>query len=220
MELKLKIMDGAQAGRELKITKNKFMVGRADDCHLKPHSDQISRYHCCILNEDGFITVRDLGSKNGTFVNDERISGEVELNNGDVLVVGPLKFQVNLVVEVKGEKKPKVNSIAEAAARTAETAAPAVAQDDFDVAQWLGSNALGNVDADTAIIDMKTTTVNLPPKYVPPAVETPADETGSGTGSDSKVMDKAAGTKLPPKALPKDSREGAANAISKIMRGR
>jgi pSer/pThr/pTyr-binding forkhead associated (FHA) protein len=40
--------------------------------------------------------VRDFNSTNGTYVNDERIEGEIELHDGDVVKVGPLEFKVCL----------------------------------------------------------------------------------------------------------------------------
>ena len=96
------------------------MIGRADDCALKPRSEMISRYHCAIVTEEGYAGVRDLGSKNGVYVNGERVYGERELTNGDALQIGPLQFEVVLSVALKGPAKPKVESIADAVARTVE----------------------------------------------------------------------------------------------------
>ncbi len=96
MEVKLVVANGKNLGQEIPVTGPKFLIGRADDCQLRPRSDVISRYHCVILVEEGFVSVRDFGSKNGTFVNDEQIMGEQELHDGDRLRVGQLEFDVDL----------------------------------------------------------------------------------------------------------------------------
>lgn len=111
MILKLKVTDGSNAGKEIIIDKDKFLIGRADECGLRPHSDAISRRHCVIIKTDKIIGVRDLKSRNGTVVNGEKITGDKRLRNGDVLEVGPLKFEVVIektaVVEKPASKPAK-----------------------------------------------------------------------------------------------------------------
>jgi predicted component of type VI protein secretion system len=122
MEVKLIVCGGRHAGKELPVPPPKFLIGRAEDCHLRPASDMVSRHHCAILVEEGMALVRDCDSRNGTFVNDVQIEGERELKNGDHLKIGPLEFEVQLSVQVGGKKKPKVHSVQEAAARTVQNA--------------------------------------------------------------------------------------------------
>ena len=139
MELKLRILEGRHAGQEMKIVKNKFLVGRAEDCHLRPNSEKISRYNSCIMLENGRVTIRDMGSKNGTLVNGERIEEETELKAGDVIEFGPLKFEVRPSTDIKRVKKPVVKSVKEAVARTAQNANDSGTQIDAeqDIASWL-----------------------------------------------------------------------------------
>lgn len=132
MEVRLKVLVGKSAGQELLIPGPKFFIGRAEDCQLRPRSDLISRHHCALLVEDGFVAIRDFGSKNGTLVNGERVAGERELKAGDKLVVGPLEFEVCILATIVAKKRPKVESVKEAAARTAEGS-----DDKVDVTQWL-----------------------------------------------------------------------------------
>ena len=120
MEVQLVVAGGSKAGQTIPIQGPKFLIGRADDCHLKPRSELISRYHCAIISEDGYVAIRDLGSKNGVYLNGERVSLESELKNGDKLSVGPLEFAVNLSIGTKIPKKPKVDSIEAAIVRTVE----------------------------------------------------------------------------------------------------
>ncbi len=120
MKVELKVVGGARAGQTIPVSVPQFMIGRASDCQLKPRSELISRYHCAILSEDAYVAVRDLGSKNGVYVNGERVVGERELKNGDRLMIGPLEFEVETSVALKGEMKPKVSSISEIVARAVE----------------------------------------------------------------------------------------------------
>ena len=137
MDLKLKIVQGKNAGQEVAITGQKFLIGRAEDCHLRPGSDMISRHHCVIVVDQTYVAVRDFGSKNGTYVNNERVVGECELKSGDQLRVGPLEFQILLRQgELGGKKKPPVHNLKEAAERTA-----AGQPDEVDVAQFLDDPA-------------------------------------------------------------------------------
>ena len=133
MDLKLKVLEGKNAGNEIAIPSKKFLIGRAEDCHMRPGSELISRHHCVLLVEEGYIGVRDFGSKNGTYVNDERVVGERELQPGDRLTVGPLKFEVHVAHGLAAKKRPPVEGIKEAAARTPQDAA----RDPLDVTQWL-----------------------------------------------------------------------------------
>lgn len=58
----------------------------------------MSRKHCEVLVEDGSVTINDLGSSNGTFVNQEKIDS-IPVSGGDLISFGGLVF----VVEVNGE---------------------------------------------------------------------------------------------------------------------
>ena len=114
MLLKLKVTEGSNTGKEIVINKDKFIIGRADDCNLRPHSDAISRRHCVIIKTEKAVGVRDLKSRNGTLVNGVAITGDKRLRNGDTLEVGPLKFEVVLEAPAKVEKKAPVKKKAEA----------------------------------------------------------------------------------------------------------
>ena len=138
MDVKLIVVGGKHNGQAIPVRGPKFFIGRAEDCHLRPKSDLISRHHCAIILEDDLLSVRDFGSKNGTLVNDEQVYGEEDLESGDTLTVGPLTFKVEVTINLSGPKKPKVKSIEEAAQRTVESASKKPAdEDDIDIADWL-----------------------------------------------------------------------------------
>jgi len=136
MEVKLIILGGKHKGQALPVASPKFFIGRSEDCHLRPQSDLVSRHHCVILVDEGFVAVRDFDSRNGTWLNGERIKGERELKSGDRLKIGTLEFEVQLAVPVGGKRKPKVHSIQEAAARAVEKVQPG-GDEDLDVSDWI-----------------------------------------------------------------------------------
>jgi len=189
MDLKLKVIVGGNAGQEVRVPGPKFFIGRAEDCHLRPRSDLISRHHCVLILEERMAVVRDFGSKNGTYVNGERVGAERELRDGDVLKVGPLEFHVCLAETIAAKKRPAVTSIKEAANRTASTDFDL----DKDVSSWLTDSAEHLRDTDTRELKFRDTeevVLNAPPGEE--AVETPPPE------EEAKKPEKKAPGKLPP----------------------
>lgn len=152
MDVKLVVSKGKNAGQALVVTGPKFFVGRSEECQLRPHSDQVSRHHCVILVDEGYVGIRDFGSKNGTFVNGSRVKMEQELRNGDRLQIGPLEFEVQLSVSVGGKKKPKVQSVEEVATRTVQTAkaAPSGKDDEIDLEEILSEKETVSASAASA----------------------------------------------------------------------
>jgi pSer/pThr/pTyr-binding forkhead associated (FHA) protein len=220
MEVRLKVLVGKSAGQELVIPGPKFFIGRAEDCQLRPRSDLISRHHCALLVEDGFLAVRDFGSKNGTLVNGDRVAGERELKAGDKLTVGPLEFEVCLLATTAAKKRPKVESVKEAAARTAEGS-----NDKIDVSLWLTDKDKDGATETRVINVNETSEIDL---------EEPASAVAQGTLSDSSPAvateteksqpeKKRAPGKLPPipqKAATGDSGGAAADVLNKFFKRR
>jgi pSer/pThr/pTyr-binding forkhead associated (FHA) protein len=107
MKLSLVVMTpgNKMEGKVLEIKLAQFVVGRDPQCHLRPASALISKRHCALLQRDGKVFVRDFGSTNGTFVNEEQIKGEVELHHDDQLKIGPLLFRVRIEQDAPAVKK-------------------------------------------------------------------------------------------------------------------
>lgn len=119
MEVKLKVLGGAKSGLEIPLKKEEFTIGRSSECSLRAGSDAISRKHCMIRLGRSSITIADLKSRNGTYVNGERIEEETTLQSGDEVRVGPLRFEVVAEHGLDTRKRPHVQGVAEAAARAA-----------------------------------------------------------------------------------------------------
>lgn len=99
MEVKLVVVGGKSAGREIPVAVPKFFIGRAPECQLRPGSNMVSRHHCVLVSGDAVLAVRDFGSTNGTLVNGQRVEGGAQLNDGDRLKVGPLELEVRMDLE-------------------------------------------------------------------------------------------------------------------------
>jgi pSer/pThr/pTyr-binding forkhead associated (FHA) protein len=117
MKLSLLVLTaGKMEGKALEIKLSQFLIGRDPQCHLRPASPLISKRHCAILQRDGKVFLRDFGSTNGSFVNDEPVKGEVELANDDRLKIGPLEFTVRVEAGVSAVVKPSAKAAVAAAA--------------------------------------------------------------------------------------------------------
>lgn len=152
MDVRLVVANGRYSGKSIRVTGSKFFIGRGEDCNLRPASDLVSRHHCVLILDDDYLAVRDLGSKNGTFVNGQRVRTETPLKDGDHLLVGVLEFIVKTGAEAP-KAKPKVETVQEAVARTASASST-----EFDVDQWLSEDevtAESPADADTRTIQVK-----------------------------------------------------------------
>jgi len=94
MNYVLQVVRGRSATTTLKLADGVTTLGRHDDCLIRIKSSQVSRRHCEILEVGGKLTVRDLGSSNGTFVNGRRVLGQQPLKPGDELTVGAVTLRV------------------------------------------------------------------------------------------------------------------------------
>lgn len=226
MQVRIKLLKGTHEGKEVKLPAPKCLIGRNDDCHLKPQSEAVSRRHCVILTTDSEVIVRDLNSRNGTYVNGEKITGDTVLLQGDQVKVGPLEFEMLIEQTAARIKKPKVSDIKEAATRMVESTASASSQDLTDVTAWLDE---ADVKARTEtrqfrVDDTATGTVaevlgEGGEDTVKPAA---AQETTEVKMDDSKRPEKKAPGKLPPRAAvqSKDSREAASDMLKKLFNRR
>lgn len=96
MKVKFRVVEGPGAGREFRIPIPKCVIGRSQDCHLRLNSEAISRHHCVVHVCAGKVFVRDLKSRNGTYVNGRQVPRDGELVNGDELRLGPLVVQIHI----------------------------------------------------------------------------------------------------------------------------
>ena len=97
MTAKLVVVQGRPAGKTLSFPDGVYYFGRGEECHVRPNSEWVSRQHCMLRVAADVVSLRDLGSRNGTLVNGARLDGERLLVDGDRLQIGPLVFEFHLV---------------------------------------------------------------------------------------------------------------------------
>lgn len=240
--MKLVVLAGAKTGASVPIKKSSFVIGRSKECALRAGSEAISRKHCELAQTDSGITVRDLGSRNGTYVNDEKVEGKVKLSHGDRLRIGPLEFRYETEGELKKAKAPKVTSVAEAVARSGSQAKADGIQEE-DISDWLLADAIPDdkLPAIGETLSMRTddTRINSTGKtesMVGPA-QTGTDEPSAAEAAEELVEEavaeeetdsKGKKKKKEPGKLPfrpekeqsKDSREAAMQVLRDMARRR
>jgi predicted component of type VI protein secretion system len=140
--------------KDISVPAPNAVIGRTTEADIQIPVSDVSRRHCQIAVNKNMVTIKDLGSSNGTFVNDKKVS-EVVLKAGDRLKVGPFTF----VVQIDGQPKiikplPTAGAAGKPAssetrtkAPTAPTAKPAKSDDDFDLDDLDVAN-LEDVDVD------------------------------------------------------------------------
>src|SRR5690242_2455508 len=127
MDAKLVVVGGKASKGEVKL-KLPTVLGRSRDAGLAIAHPNVSRRRCEIREVEGALVVKDLGSSNGTLVNDEVIQ-EVVLKPGDTLTVGPLVFRAEYKhagkFPILGKKSPKA-AVADTLEFAPEDVAPKV----------------------------------------------------------------------------------------------
>ncbi len=162
MKITLVVLSGGSAaGKTVPVSGAQFIIGRDEQCNLRPASATVSKRHCAVLTKSGKISLCDLNSTNGTFLNDQQVQGEVPLKDGDVLKVGPLSFKV--IIEPPTKPPPLRTP-----QQTDEDAAAALLELEEE------SNVVSVGTSDTAENSVPGgSTITEMPDYVPPPEPAP-----------------------------------------------
>ncbi|MFN2135925.1 MAG: FHA domain-containing protein [Candidatus Promineifilaceae bacterium] len=83
----LVMREGELSGQQWTMVNDEFLMGRGADCDLVLPERQVSRHHAKIKRGPGYFILEDLGSKNGTHLNGEAVSGEARLQDGDEIQI-------------------------------------------------------------------------------------------------------------------------------------
>jgi FHA domain-containing protein len=123
LALSFRIFKNGQLLREDKLTQGVIKIGKVPSAHLRIDDDSVSRMHAVIEVTNKDVSLIDLGSTRGTFVNDKKIN-KATLQSGDVITVGEVRVEVTI-----GEAEPvrrapaaSVASVASVASRPAAMA--------------------------------------------------------------------------------------------------
>lgn len=109
-------LDGPDAGASIEIPKGEITLGRASSCTIAVDSAAVSKIHARIQRSSDQVTIQDLASANGTFVNDKRISSVMVLSSRDkISLAGVRSFQMKIARDAAAPQPADLPATASAA---------------------------------------------------------------------------------------------------------
>jgi len=116
---------GPGTGQLLPVADGALILGRSSSCDLRlPHAS-ISRRHARLTRRGEHLYLEDLGSQNGTFLDDERLAGPRELQIGQRIHIGPAVLRLRIPGAAGGTQRPRrraAPSVSDGAGRPVRTA--------------------------------------------------------------------------------------------------
>ena len=91
---KLVLLSEGFAGRACELKAEKTTIGRLEDNAFQISEPSVSSHHCEVLLKGNDISIKDLNSTNGTFINGEQVK-EAALKHGQVLRLGTVELRVD-----------------------------------------------------------------------------------------------------------------------------
>jgi NADH:ubiquinone reductase (H+-translocating) len=109
----LEAISGPTAGETFEVGSEEITIGRSPENKIRLFDERVSRQHAKIEPRDGAYWLTDLGSRNGTYVNQARLTAPHRLRPGDVIGVGQARFvfEVAKTVSRSGADSPEVGSV-------------------------------------------------------------------------------------------------------------
>lgn len=92
----LHAIEGSLSGRQWEITTQGLYIGREPRNEIIIEEAGISRQHARVLLYNDAIWVQDIGSRNGVFVNSNRVPDNKQIKPGDRVTVGSITFEVSM----------------------------------------------------------------------------------------------------------------------------
>lgn len=168
----LVVQSGKNKGLEIALPVNReLVIGRTDNAFLRINSTDVSRQHCLLKLTDRGLLVKDLGSRNGTLVNDAEISKVTLLRPGDRLLVGHTEFLVEAI-------RPKTNG---AALDWMPTAEPTAVQEDSGGTSIMVKEVSSNTSKPDASANPSPKVSS--PKHQSPTKSSPANASPANSSS-------------------------------------
>ncbi len=88
------VQTGKHKGKKIVLPDKEVFIGRDETSFIRMTSTDVSRQHSSLAPTEKGLLVRDLGSQNGTLVNNVRIETETLMQPGDLLQIGPIVFEL------------------------------------------------------------------------------------------------------------------------------
>src|SRR3977135_78341 len=108
--LTFRIFKGDQLLREERLSLSVIKLGKVPSAHLKLDDETVSRMHAIIeVNGPGDVSIIDLGSTKGTFVNGQKVN-KAKLQSGDTIVVGETRIELAIGSGEEEDADTRVNT--------------------------------------------------------------------------------------------------------------
>src|SRR3954451_11446984 len=89
----LELIKGYTPGTRFELDGDRAVIGRSADCEVPLDVPAVSRRHAAILRDRGRYFIEDLQSRNGTFLNNQRLTDRTLLGEGDQLIICAQEFR-------------------------------------------------------------------------------------------------------------------------------
>jgi predicted component of type VI protein secretion system len=217
MVAKLVVASGKSAGRSIALKHGKLLIGRAEECDVRPLGEEVSRRHCAVVEESGSVTVEDLKSRNGTYVNGVRIGAKVTVADGDIVRVGPLELKVSCAAPAPAPAAPPMDDVSRWLMADDEPAGM------FDTTQTVSVAEVAAAAAPAAGHGADGSSVSSVPVGAEPAVATgdsSVSALAAASGIGALLEARARPGSLPPEARASktdNSKDAAAEALKKFF---
>lgn len=139
----------------------KTVMGRSTDCDIRVLSSSVSRKHGMFEVEGEQLTYSDLGSSNGSYVNGQKVTAPVHLNNGDRVTIGDFEFSVSSAGAAAADAS--ADDAATQLAGGDEGEIPAMWSESAGLEQASGTQFFSEADESDAAAEYREGKLDVPP---------------------------------------------------------
>ena len=110
---KLVVLSEGMTGQSYELKVDKTTIGRVEDNTFQIAQPSVSSHHCEVLLRGNDVVIKDLNSTNGTFINNQQVTGETVLKIGQILRLGQIEIRLESAAggaATPGTKKAPVDS--------------------------------------------------------------------------------------------------------------
>lgn len=98
-------IEGALNGQRFHVPTTGLDIGRSDENHIIIADDDVSRFHARIIYDNGSLWLQDSGSRNGVFVDENRVTGHKALKVGHQIKIADHRFEVVWQADLEEREK-------------------------------------------------------------------------------------------------------------------
>jgi pSer/pThr/pTyr-binding forkhead associated (FHA) protein len=143
MNINLVLLKKNGSHKAFPLTSGVTVIGRRHECDLSIPLPTVSRKHCQLSVNGQALEIRDLDSRGGTFVNDEKVDGQTPVKAGDYIRIGPLTFLCQ--IDGKPQKITPPKKPSKQAAKPQKKAAKSAADEE---------DSFGDLDASDSFLEL------------------------------------------------------------------